>query len=146
MAWGFYCPMLWRAQGAVYDRGPLTGCLTSHEISTGHISLLLTIHERPALHHSAQLKKLQEASAEAVARLEAAAEKEAEAAAALEEADKRLRALTADRSKMKDFEELEAQHVQVGMQSPVLHSSRLWEKVPKVCSAIAQVLANCTSV
>ena len=47
-------------------------------------------------------------------RLEAAVEKEAEAAAALEEVGKRQRALTADRNKMKDFEELEAQHVQVG--------------------------------
>ena len=60
-----------------------------------------------------QLEKLQEASAEAVVRLEAAVEKEAEAAAALEEADKKLRALKADRDKMKDFEEHEAQHVQV---------------------------------
>ncbi len=46
-------------------------------------------------------------------RLNEAAEKEAEAAAALEEADKMLRALKADRDKMKDYEELEAQHVQV---------------------------------
>lgn len=61
----------------------------------------------------AQLDKLQEASAEAVVRLNEAAEKEAEAAAALEEADKMLRALKADRDKMKDYEELEAQHVQV---------------------------------
>ena len=46
-------------------------------------------------------------------RLEAAAQQEAEAAAALEEAEKKLRALKADRDKTKDFEELEAQHVQV---------------------------------
>lgn len=46
-------------------------------------------------------------------RLEAAAKQEAEAAAALEEAEKKLCVLKADRDKTKDFEELEAQHVQV---------------------------------
>jgi hypothetical protein len=45
--------------------------------------------------------------------LNEAAEQEAEAAAALEEADKKLRALKAERDKMKDFEEREAQHAQV---------------------------------
>lgn len=52
--------------------------------------------------------------------LKEAAEKEAEAAAALEEADKKLRALKAERDKMKDFEEREAQHAQV------LHWPLLW--------------------
>ena len=60
-----------------------------------------------------ELGKLQEASAEAVLALNEAAEQEAEAAAALEEADKKLRALKAERDKMKDFEEREAQHAQV---------------------------------
>lgn len=72
----------------------------------------------------AELEKLQEASAAAVVRLEAATEQEAEAAAALEEADKKLRALKADRDKTKDFEELEAQHVQVENTRSPLHARR----------------------
>ena len=54
-------------------------------------------------------------------RLEAATQQEAEAAAALEEADKKLLALKADCEKTKDFEELEAQHVQVGNMCSPLH-------------------------